>query len=264
MGRLRRLTVLAALGSFVCVSSLWAQSSQFSRGTTSSSSANRFSSSSATRSTSSGTRATGSSSSRFGTPASSQTSQASTVQSSLDSRINQLMPNDNSLRSARGSQDFVGADRGDVPNLTGFSDPSQGQGSSGRTTLSNRSSLRQPTANRSNRQRGLSGMATSGRRRSGMAATEVQPVLRLGFDSAAASPNPAADLASMLSHRSRALAGTQVELNGGVAILTGTAESEHARALAEQLLSLEPGVRRVENRLTVVSPASAAGGLAQP
>lgn len=259
MRRLLRVAVFAALGSFVWTSSVWAQSS---RGTTSSSASRSL--------TSSGTRSTGSSSSsRFGTPASSQSSQVSAVENSLDSRINQMMPADENLRSARGADDFVGADRGDVRNLTGFEDPSQTQRSSSRTTSNSRLSGRQSSANRSNRQRSLSSLSNR-QRRSGTAASEVQPVLRLGFDYATAtSPALGADLAAKLYRRSQALSGAKVELNGGVVTLTGTAGSEHARALAEQLVALEPGVRRVENRLTVASPApsttgSAAGGPVQP
>lgn len=43
--------------------------------------------------------------------------------------------------------------------------------------------------------------------------------------------------------------------NEGVAMLEGVVESDSQRRLAEKLAAIEPGVRRVENRLQVVEPA---------
>jgi hypothetical protein len=45
--------------------------------------------------------------------------------------------------------------------------------------------------------------------------------------------------------------GARIELEGATAVLTGTVATPDARLLAEKLASLEPGVRRVENRLVV-------------
>ena len=42
-----------------------------------------------------------------------------------------------------------------------------------------------------------------------------------------------------------------VSMEGRTAVLTGTVANEHARDLAARLCLLEPGVSKVENRLTI-------------
>ncbi|NUQ63440.1 MAG: BON domain-containing protein [Pirellulales bacterium] len=95
--------------------------------------------------------------------------------------------------------------------------------------------------------------------RTNQAAGEFQPTLSLGFDY-----SPPADLATQVTTRlqhSKRLAlpqSVQVEVQDGTATLVGTAASQHDRQLIEQMLALEPGIRRVDNRLTVnpVAPPS--------
>jgi hypothetical protein len=55
----------------------------------------------------------------------------------------------------------------------------------------------------------------------------------------------------------RTLSNVQVELNDRTAILRGQVATAHDRVLAEKLALLEPGVSRVQNELTVGSPAPA-------
>jgi hypothetical protein len=79
-----------------------------------------------------------------------------------------------------------------------------------------------------------------------------RPRLSLGFNA----PRPAAlekALAGRLDRSlgSRLQAPVGVRLEGRTAILEGEVASEHDRALAAQLMLLEPGVSRVENRLQV-------------
>jgi osmotically-inducible protein OsmY len=47
------------------------------------------------------------------------------------------------------------------------------------------------------------------------------------------------------------IAGFDVQMSGGTAILQGEAPAERQRRLAERLLLLEPGVESVDNRITV-------------
>ncbi|HUT95440.1 MAG TPA: BON domain-containing protein [Thermoguttaceae bacterium] len=47
----------------------------------------------------------------------------------------------------------------------------------------------------------------------------------------------------------------EVAIEGGTAILRGVVATEHDRVLAERVAKLEPGVRQVENLLTL-APAS--------
>jgi hypothetical protein len=49
----------------------------------------------------------------------------------------------------------------------------------------------------------------------------------------------------------RAMTGAAAQVSGRTAILQGAVSSDHERALAEQLASLEPGVSQVQNLLTV-------------
>ena len=46
--------------------------------------------------------------------------------------------------------------------------------------------------------------------------------------------------------------GVNVSINQGTAVLNGTVRSEKDRRMSELLMRLEPGVRRVENRVVVL------------
>lgn len=59
--------------------------------------------------------------------------------------------------------------------------------------------------------------------------------------------------ATLVKH---SMAGAEVQLAGRTAVLRGSVSSDHERALAEMLASLEPGVAEVHNLLTVNPPAA--------
>jgi osmotically-inducible protein OsmY len=54
---------------------------------------------------------------------------------------------------------------------------------------------------------------------------------------------------------SRGLGGVTVREEAGVVVLEGTVASTSDRLLAEKMIAIEPGVRRVENRLSVAGEA---------
>jgi hypothetical protein len=172
-------------------------------------------------------------------------------------------------RSSRGEGNFVGADSNDVQNITGYDQSSQGNRSGRSNASSSRSTRRNSSSlSRNGLQGGFSNnfmggnssrgsSRRSGRDGYGQSATQVQPTLSLGFDYAAP---PARDIGASFSARVQQstslapLASVRVEMQDGVATLNGAVASDHQRALAAQLVALQPGVRRVDNRLTV-SPA---------
>jgi len=161
---------------------------------------------------------------------------------------------DQLLRSSRGAQAFVGADTGDTRNFIGFTDA--GTGSSRSTSASGLSNYRRSSTYLGNSPYSRGGYYGSGRY--GRTTTTVRPTLELGFNHAAPAPEP---LATGLAHRlnqASSLGFVQaagVSLENGTAVLRGSVASDHQRALAEQLLLLEPGVRRVDNQLTVTAEA---------
>lgn len=82
--------------------------------------------------------------------------------------------------------------------------------------------------------------------------------LRVGFDYVA--PEPNALSAQLTNQLRRARLGplqssVVVEVQGHTAILRGQVATAHARALAEQLVLLEPGIEQVDNQLEVAEPA---------
>lgn len=94
-----------------------------------------------------------------------------------------------------------------------------------------------------------------------------RPKLKLGFTArlAAAAP-PAARLQEQVT-QALALprqAPLQVTMDGRSAILEGVVASEHDRALAAELIRLEPGVGSVQNRLRVADELPAPPGSPAP
>ena len=65
-----------------------------------------------------------------------------------------------------------------------------------------------------------------------------------------------------ISSRIQTRSPVDVSIGSGTAILRGVVATEHDRVLAEWLARLEPGIRRVDNQLTVAPPA--AGPAEQP
>ncbi|MDY0169586.1 MAG: BON domain-containing protein [Thermoguttaceae bacterium] len=86
------------------------------------------------------------------------------------------------------------------------------------------------------------------------AGTTLQPTLTLGFSPAlpsAANVQRSVTEAIMRVPSIRDDASIAVHVQGGVVTLEGTVTSAHQRALASQLVALEPGVAKIDNRLTV-------------
>jgi len=86
---------------------------------------------------------------------------------------------------------------------------------------------------------------------------EVQPTLSLGFAYHVPEGLSARLIARLQQSKSLStVASVQVHVQDGTATLVGTAADLHEAQLIEQMLALEPGVRRVENQLTVAPTAS--------
>jgi len=88
--------------------------------------------------------------------------------------------------------------------------------------------------------------------------SEIRARLRTGFRFARPAPAQRSsklatrmEKSSWLQHRSP----MEVTIEGGKAVLRGVVATEHDRVLAERVAKLEPGVRQVENLLTL-APAS--------
>lgn len=192
----------------------------------------------------------------------SRTGSGSTASGSISSQLEQAASNTQFSRSSRGAENFVGADSSDSRNILGYENSTQSgnrTGRNSRTTTRSAYSNSNRSTNRNYSSYGSNGYGTQGNRsRYGQSSVSVQPTLSLGFDYAGpVVPNLATKLASRLKTSAVATAAlpVQVQVLDGTATLTGTVASDHERALAEQLLALEPGVRRVDNQLSVGPPA---------
>lgn len=88
---------------------------------------------------------------------------------------------------------------------------------------------------------------------------QVRARIRMGFSVARPAP---AQLSSRLAQRLEksswldAQSPIEVAFEQGTAILRGVVATEHDRALAEQMARLEPGIRQVQNQLTVSQPTT--------
>jgi len=90
----------------------------------------------------------------------------------------------------------------------------------------------------------------------------VRPVVQVSFDDfpTMLQPPAVAQTANTSFAQNQVLPGFQqmkvnVDVNG-VATVSGTAKTDHERALAAAMLSLDPGVRAVQNQITVPAQAS--------
>jgi osmotically-inducible protein OsmY len=91
----------------------------------------------------------------------------------------------------------------------------------------------------------------------------VKPVIRIGFDPLPIDAAAVAQTANAAFAQAEALPGFQ-QINvsvssAGVATLRGTADSDRQKKLAAIMLSLDPGVRKVENEISVRRTADAGG-----
>lgn len=214
--------------------------------TQSSGSTSRFSSSSTQGLTSGGT---------FSGSGGSSRSSGTSGMSGLQSSALQAATGTELLRSSRGAENFVGADSGDTRNFLGYSDTGSTANRSAAGATRNRSLGRQSYSVQSNRNTRQNGR-TSNRGRASQA-TELQPTLSLGFAYRVPEGLSARLIARLQQSKSLStVASVQVRVQDGTATLVGTAADRHEAQLIEQMLALEPGVRRVENQLTVAATAS--------
>ena len=104
--------------------------------------------------------------------------------------------------------------------------------------------------------------ALTGGGRSGLGSrqrsTEIRARIVTGFRVARPAPTQlSSTLAQRLESSSwlQALSPMEVAFEDGTAVLRGVVATEHDRVLAERVARLEPGVRRVDNQLTLAPPA---------
>ena len=98
--------------------------------------------------------------------------------------------------------------------------------------------------------------------RSSRSTTQVRAKIRLGFSVPQPKPAQLAQLGSSLEQRLEKSSWVQtrspldVSIQSGTATLRGVVATEDDRRLAERLARLEPGIRRIDNQLTVSPPGS--------
>lgn len=112
-------------------------------------------------------------------------------------------------------------------------------------------------ANRGNNQQQQQQFTNQGGNQKANSQRTIRPQLRVAFDS----PRPKAEVTAknlnsrIISLSKRAgLNGVEVLVEGGKATLRGQVDTEDSRKLAAMLIALEPGVRSVQNDLTVTNP----------
>jgi osmotically-inducible protein OsmY len=98
--------------------------------------------------------------------------------------------------------------------------------------------------------------------RSSRSTTQVRTKIRLGFSVPQPKPAQLAQLGSSLEQRLEKSSWVQtrspmdVSIQSGTATLRGVVATEDDRRLAERLARLEPGIRRIDNQLTLSPPGS--------
>jgi len=145
------------------------------------------------------------------------------------------------LRDTQARGGFVGTETGETPSFIGATEG----GAAGATQQ---------------RRTGGRAAGTAGRR--GMQPSQgrglvIRPTLRVGFAytptvSPAIGQNAHECLQRIPEFGKNSSIRARVEKN--VVVLEGTVASRHESALAMQMVALEPGVVKVDNRLTVVAP----------
>lgn len=159
------------------------------------------------------------------------------------------------------NQGFVGADSSDISNVMSLLQGNTGRTGT-RTSTGGISSFGLNTRGLSglsgNRNRTMTSRARTGRNQQ----DPIRSALRIGFDvpqleAGSGEIEPAAVAAKSFTSAVSRMPGAAVEISvqGRTAVLQGTVPSDRERLLAERLALLEPGIERVENRLTVAVPA---------
>jgi hypothetical protein len=106
--------------------------------------------------------------------------------------------------------------------------------------------------------RGAQSRRTGGGYGSRRSTSEIRARLRAGFSVVRPAPaQRSSNLASRLTNSSwlQPRSPMEVTIEGGKAVLRGVVATEHDRVLAERVAKLEPGVRQVENLLTLAPPS---------
>ena len=102
--------------------------------------------------------------------------------------------------------------------------------------------------------------------RGGRTTNQVRARIRLGFKVPPPKPAQLAQLGSTLEQRLEKSSWVDtrspmdVSIEKGIATLQGVVATESDRRLAERLARLEPGIRQIDNQLTVAAPAPSAAG----
>ncbi len=102
--------------------------------------------------------------------------------------------------------------------------------------------------------------------RGGRTTNQVRARIRLGFSVPPPKPAQLAQLGSRLEGRLEKSSWVQtrspveVSIENGIATLRGVVATDGDRRLAERLARLEPGIRRIDNQLTVAAPGASPGG----
>ncbi len=155
--------------------------------------------------------------------------------------VGTLTGNERFLRGNRSRRDFVGSSRSDQ---TGFVGAGQAIGVGRVPSATDGLRIETSDSNRINRP--IPAQSTKGM---------YYPRLEIGFDIKHSTSISAAELAAdeRLLERVVNVTGNQAQLtlDGRTAILRGTVKSAHDAKLAEQLLSFEPGIDRVQNELEI-------------
>lgn len=161
--------------------------------------------------------------------------------------VGAMQGNERFTRQGRAAGQFVGADGADTANMIGIMAGAQNAALQGLSRSLNNLNPNQ------NRQEGNT-----------RAKKTVRAVRSIEFEyKAPAVAVLNTNLGARLS-KNRAIAtqgNLTVSMEGRTAVLTGTVANEHARDLAARLCLLEPGVSKVDNRLTIPEelPTSGSG-----
>ena len=242
--RFLRPTLFAVLGAGLLSQSAFAQ----------------FSSNTATRTTTGGTGATGASAYGTGTSGASGTSGGmfGRSQGASSSGLGQTGQAGNAQGRQINTQSQLGLNQngflGQGNNQQNFIGRNQGQNNSQNRQNNNNNRGGQGNFGQNDNNQNGQGQQTQDQKRA------IRPQLRVAFDEL---PRPTTEIRSTLQPRfdtlsqTPTLRGVAYELDAdGVVVLRGTVDTPSQRRLAENVVKLEPGVKKVRNELTLNEPAA--------
>jgi hypothetical protein len=153
--------------------------------------------------------------------------------------------------STRGQ--FVGAEAADVPQML---DETQTNGRNARSSQYSRTQRRGTTSRRGSSQPGRSSQRNQASRYGQSANPEFRATLTLGFQYAPeVSDGLGRDVQACLARVPAFASGSavRVSVKDNVVVLEGVVASKSDVAMALQMVALEPGVAKIDNRLTVAA-----------